>query len=405
MSDKLLRLHFTQLERAWNSSVNNSYSDALKKTHHDFLATIYSKLSDEFAKNDSKIYIRQTLYKSLIDFLFKNIDYLDSSTLSIMPFELVKCLEFALADWCKEDEKIMILTKESHKMEEFLFDNSLFENRNFTTALLSMGIYDKSNLNPVLIAFPRYLINDYLGSVALYHELGHYVDIRFNISKRVHNEILKQIQTNKLEFGHLQDLFSFFPFLEDQEDRNKLYASLDKGEYNFLFLRHIQEFFADLFAAQYVDDCLVDFLDYLVNEQDVYSPIYPSLSNRKRAMHLLLENKSFKLLDFLNAALKSATQQEIGREESLKIRYEKFSTPDLFNLLPAKIEGHEKKKVHYLFKLGWDIWKGDWQKIADANQFNFTLDATQVSQIVNNLIEKSISNVLIESNWKTAKHK
>jgi hypothetical protein len=80
--------------------------------------------------------------------------------------------------------------------------------------------------------------------------------------------------------------------------------------------------------------------------------------------------------------------------ESFKIRHEvvNINRSDFQNLIPQKIKNNQE--LHYIFKLGWDFWN------TSESNFLKKFSPRQKYHIINNLIEKSISNYTIKQKWQ-----
>lgn len=97
MHFRLLELHFSQLQSEWKNAKYNNYSDLRKKEYHENLANIIEALEKEDFKSFSEPEIKQRFY--VLFFLFKSLEFLNNSTTSTIPFEIVFVLTEALKDW------------------------------------------------------------------------------------------------------------------------------------------------------------------------------------------------------------------------------------------------------------------------------------------------------------------
>jgi hypothetical protein len=78
----------------------------------------------------------------------------------------------------------------------------------------------------------------------------------------------------------------------------------------------------------------------------------------------------------------------------LKIRHKilNIKKSDFLKLIPQSIKNAEE--LHYIFKLGWDFWN------TSESNFLKNFESRQKYHIINNLIEKSISNYTITEKWQ-----
>lgn len=70
---------------------------------------------------------------------------------------------------------------------------------------------------------------------------------------------------------------------------------------------------------------------------------------------------------------------------------------DLYRLLPIEI--NSDSEIHKLYATAWAVWYSDRELFKTENNLSYTLEPTQIYGIINNLIEKSISNYLIQKKW------
>ena len=165
MNNKLLQLNFSQLESAWKKSKNNLYSDTKKISYHKNLVGLFNKMKAEDFLGLSEI---ETVERSrVIDFFFISITFLDGSTVSQIPFEIIKCLEEALKDWVDEHDDFIIVTSLVKGINAFSFDTRLTFGDYYVIIEETYGIKFESKL--IQINVPETLTRDYLANVALYH--------------------------------------------------------------------------------------------------------------------------------------------------------------------------------------------------------------------------------------------
>lgn len=389
MLPKLLELHFSQLQSEWSVSKYNSYSDARKQDYHDNLAKIIAYLEGEdFSKLDDT-QITQRFY--IIFFVFKSLEFLNHSTTSTIPFELVFVLELALKDWSPADE-YLIVTSLINGMNEFSFDNSLtFFDLVYTDIELLCGVKFKQRL--VQINLPESTSRDYLANVVLYHELGHFVEKKYAITRVIYIELIEALKKG-LSPAEKSNLLKYFPYLDDPNDVDELEKNY--GPYN-IFAMHISEYFCDLFASQYIKDCSNYYLEYITLNQSKYSSTHPSTINRIIFINEYLDNRPDFVLKEYKRIIKSITGLDIEN------RAKEFTSDNFENLIPAEIA--DSKELHSLFTYGWKIWLGDWEIMSKRAGIDFKLSSSNVYEVTNNLIEKSIGNYIITNEWKAVKIK
>lgn len=352
MNYRTIELQLLQLEESFSKSRSNIYSDKKKETHFTELFSLFNaiKTSDYKTFDVNEI----ELHFEVLRYIFKGLEFLDNSTLNIIPYEIISCLELALDDWITDDNFI-IVTSLSNKNLDFLFESEneeFFNNLNFHINIR----YGLSITNRLIkIVLPKVLSRDYLSIVALYHELGHFVDVELHISQKI-------IQN---KHGYLT-----------------AYTVAQESE-----LYHNMEYFADLFAAQYINNASNLFLGYISNNT-TDSHTHPSTKKRIEVVDDFLVGKSRAEINEINFALLSSGY------DIFKVRHNEISIvkSDFQNLIPQKI--NSDAELHYIFKLGWDFWN------TSESNFLRKFNNRQKYQVINNLIEKSISNYTITQKWQ-----
>lgn len=379
MEYKFLSLHFTQLSKVWNRSRHNSYSDKRKQEYQQSLGHLYERLSKEAPKFDELSFNDISDRKKIIDFLFKSLEFLDNSTFTLFPYEIIECLEYALNEWKSNNEfSYIVVTSLVNGINKFSFDSQI-ANREYYE--LIEKLYDiKLDYRLIQISLPKYLSKDYLANVVLYHELGHFIDNTFKISDRLAMKIyvdwMEMVDKNK------EDLFTFFDFLRGKFGDNEQKT----------LQRHIAEYFCDIFASQYIGKSANEYLKYNTIQNTHTGYTHPSTNDRIKIVDMFLDkNTDNWFLNELIEATKNITKK------CLEVRYAVFPDDDFINLIPPKISSIGQ--LHYLFILGWELWRNGKERVRDNNKMEFDLSDEQFYSIINNLIEKSIGNFIIENTW------
>ncbi|RKD92528.1 hypothetical protein [Mangrovibacterium diazotrophicum] len=342
MSPELLSLHVSQLNRAVGRSKTNKYADPRKQDYHASLIELFSKVSTtEFSKaNDTE---RKEL-KSILDFCFLSIEFLDNSTLVNIPYEIVYCLEKALQDWDNSNDYI-IVTSLQNNLLSYSFDPTL---------ALDVTIYDlirakysiEFRHKLIQINLPKYLAHDYLANVVLYHELGHFIDQRFRICNRI-----------------------------------AIILGLNPAQEN-----HYEEFFADIFASQYIGKASNFYLGYIAHgDGDCHT--HPATDKRITMVEEYLCGHDNSILETFKIAVPAIVNKE------LFINDKKIDDGDFRCFIPS--EPGSSLELHSIFEVGWGLWLNE---IAEYDNRGITRD--QKYRIINNLLEKTISNFMITEKWK-----
>jgi len=360
MNKETFELELVQLEELFSKSRSNKFSDPRKNEFYSQLFDTFSAIVnsdyDNFTQEDRVEHLQ------IIFFLFNGLEFLETSTLNIIPFELVYCLGESLKDWVQEED-LIIVTSLSNRKSDISFQSINEELLRNVKQLISdkYGIKIKHRL--IRITLPKSLSRDYLAGVALYHELGHFVDSELKVSERI--------------------------FFKKYLKPHYLMNTVDENT----FFNHTKEYFADLFAAQYVNDastCYVNHVAY--NSKGSLS--HPSSKNRETVVKgFLYGNENTGFLSAIQEAL-----EKIGKEK-FKIRHELIGVEnsDFSSLIPQDILNIPQ--LHGIMKLGWDFWLGK------EKNFLSSFSRRQRYYVLNNLIEKSISNYYVVQSWKEIKEK
>lgn len=353
MDFRTLELNISQLSKCLSKSRFNKYSDERKAGYQKSLVQLFNLLQ---AENFSVLSSTQLVdKKKIVDFIFDSIQYLDNSTLTIIPYEIVYCLESAL-DECIPDNKFIVVTSLSNQITSYSISWHLALNKPIYQ-LIDNEYNIVFDYKLIQITMPKYYVHDYLANAVLYHELGHFIDLYYNISESIVNTLVLE--------GKLPNDLS-----------NPLY---------FRCLRHNMEYFADIFAAQYIGNASNYFLDYIAHKAPD-SNTHPATENRLEKVNKFL-NKDNSDLEI--EEIKKYTLARSGF--NLEIKHIELPLDDFFNLIPYELTN--QKELHSIFLAGWNAW------LMNPNKLMSDFDNDTAYKIINNLIEKSISNFIIVDSW------
>lgn len=368
MLERLYDLNRGQLLGTWNKSRLNKYSDSRKQIFHEKLGKLFSEVIEGY---DFSLPVDLVFCREVMNFFSSSINLLDNNTINVVPHEMIECLNAALKDWIDDYNKYIIVTTDGEYCFYLLDDSIDITYKNIKNLYNIEFSYKLVN-----VQLPKYLLRDYLTNVALYHELGHFVDNLYKLTGTIFPEILKQPKSDLIN--------TYFPYIDPTEDIH-LYEEYIEN--------HLCEYFADLFASQYVGSHCCNFLDYLEHDRpkNLFSGTHPSLFYRKKIVNEFLNGVSNPVLDIIKKTVHTVTRKE------LNIRFKDLLSDDFYNLVPTNIT--DEKDLHSLFKLGWDVYLAGGDRFKVANVMSYTPSQSEVYNIVNNLIEKSINNFLIVDSW------
>jgi len=274
--------------------------------------------------------------------------YLIGSTSKEIPYEIVYSLKTALDDW--------------EINQRFLITTALIDDPNYFFQALDPSKVIRQFLPKVKIdgliqiASPRLYRHKPLNIVALYHELGHFVD---DFHKVTSNSILLHPPATTDQVALQQEIY------------------------------HRKEFFADLFAASYSGDAIKFFLQkFAPNAPE--SLTHPSTTNRIANIDTFLKSRNNKSISIIKDTLNT---------KKLPLLRRRFTSPDITtsfnNIRPYQIQND--RELHGILEAGWkllqDIEKAPfppWSKL--DNEF-------EAERIINDLVEKSIRNKMLKQKW------
>lgn len=304
----------------------------------------------------------QIAYPDFLKFIENGTEFLEDSILNSIPFETIFCLKKALLDWIPPNTSFEIVTSLKN---EYSFKHTLSCDE--VLYILMDDIYSVKFENRLIqITVPKHEANNYLFNVALYHELGHFIDRKFGITN------------------------SFV---------DKYYSSLNSDDLERQYRNHFSEYFADLFATQYVGKAIAEYLDYY-GENQGESETHPSIYDRLGVIDSFVDGEGLLSSDMdmeglieeeVVQKLVSYSNEKMGIE--LKVRYskEEISYNDFENFIPPIITS--ATELHGIFDIGWDIW-------FYSCMYYPNLSLEKIYTIINNLIEKSISNYMVMEEWE-----
>ncbi len=386
MSVQALRLHFSQLIKAWEKSKHNTYFDKGKVHYQETLKELIKSISEDDFDGFSPADLEER--RIIINFIFKSLGILDSSTTNQFPFEIIYCLQHSLSEWIEPaSKKYVIVTSLVNSYDDFYsFDGDLaLDNRAYSIIHKAYNIEFDYRL--IQINLPKFLARDYFSNIILYHELGHFIDYKYQITRPLAIEIQKNFNTDVYDADQIKELDRFFPY------------NFWETDYLDILKYHLGEYFSDLFAAQYIGRFSENLLNYVTGPLFLHyiSDKHPSAKNRSGLVSLFTNGKKSHLID----DLKKATNFTSGKE--LKIRYpEDLNYSDFINLIPTDISSGDE--LSSIFIAAWELYSNYDKQIELKNNFLFEMKPSKVYEVINNLIEKSIGNYIVKSNWEKSKN-
>lgn len=311
-----------------------------------------SEAIEYLINNYEKLPVSSIECRKVVNLFWTATKYLKGSTSNQIPHETVYTLRKVLEDWIHDD---------------FLITTALLDEPNYHFLGVNPGHIIKElvgrkaaikeiDIEIIQIALPSIYRHRPLNNVALYHELGHFVDQYYGI--------INLFILSELKAGHL----------------------VDETEKN-----HLKEYFADLFAASYTGDAIKCFLSSFAEGHQA-SPTHPATDERSKVVENFLNGKQVDLVDAFNAILGAI---------KLPLLEKRYELPDISksfgDIKPYAIAS--KEELHGINMSGRNYLKEALKKGADPWK---STSESKVSQIINDLVEKSIRNRMLKEKWENA---
>lgn len=350
MIEQDIELSIAQLERSLEKSAENKYSDPRKERFAGHLYNLFALIKNEDRSGYSLSQLQTT--KKYVDFIYSHLTFLDFSTLTVIPYELVSCLEHALEEWIPNGNYIVVTSLESDLLSYMVNGAYALDELLFLEIETRYKISFENRL--IQIMLPKHYVKDYLVNVVLYHELGHFIDYKYSISELT---VAKKYARNNLPPEEIEHITNQY-----------------------------MEYFADIFAAQYVAASSNHFLNYIAYNHPK-SFTHPATADRIRMVEDFLNGKKNATINELEGTLSA-----LSPIKNFNYKFVHLDPSDFYNLIPMELNGDE---IHSIFVLGWDIW------LNQASELRQKFDSFTSYKIINNLIEKSLSNHFVNKLWNS----
>lgn len=303
----------------------------------------------------------------MVDQIWTASKFLSGSTSKRIPYEIVHCLKTALASWTTGKKALITTALTQEKAYSFYFQGV---NQDFYTLAKSItGV--QFNCELVQIAFPQIYRHRPLLNVALYHELGHFLDFHHGIV----NLSLLSIPGEQLPLPGIN-------FNDMTSDERKIIAT-----------SHRREYFADIFAACYVGEAYKYFLDAFAKNHSG-SWTHPATNDRLDLIDSLLSGTDNAIIDLFQQSLAKLGIRKLGIN---------FAVPDVStafdNARPYAIQN--EAELHGIFEAGTNYLKQVQIPTASINIWAKAVGEASTERIINGLVEKSIRNSMIVDRWET----
>lgn len=351
-----LHLHLAQLLCLLeNAEVKQYDTDRITK-HLEDIKQVLDRLAQLNLENLNET--QRELIREILDYFSSSLKYVLDSTVDDVPSEIFYGLRKAMEDWLEEPETYILVASEGN----YCFQYNNKTNDIYDTIQRTFGITLKHKL--VFFGVPAHLKNDFACNTALYHELGHFIDlVHFHFSETIFIQIVK----GEIPFNFVQ----FCGYQNSSMDVNRLYY-------------HLLEYFADLFAAQYIGKSAYMYLEY-VGQNNNASDSHPSTKNRIKLIDEFIDNTKgefISLIELYKDQVNQSKRELINRSSNI----------DLSNFLSNQhIVLNEKRDIHKMISSLWSLW--DIHKNQFKDETGKTMTPHEAYKHISKLFEKSIKNL------------
>lgn len=300
--------------------------------------------------------INHDYLRKIRELIWKASKYLSGSISSEIPYEVTFALSKALREWVDKDCVITTALVDDRDFHFFPLDP-------WKETKLLLPDFEYSEFDNILIqiALPKLYKHIPLYNVALYHELGHFVDTYYKITEST-------FLTNPIP-----------PVADPNQQKYR----------KFIETRHRSEFFADLFAACYTGDANYKFLNDVALNAPA-SETHPATNVRIDVAQQFLQGNNHPVIDMYQNILKARGLQE------LNIKFDSPTLSESFNnIRPYAIQND--RELHGIMPASWELLEGAY---ASTNPPWSHLSEHEITILINDLTEKSIRNKAIMDKWE-----
>jgi hypothetical protein len=327
---------------------------------HEFTAKILDAISYVI---ENEATIAPTVVQNFRSTIHRTHMYLAGSTTKEAPYEMEYCLKKALSIWVSRDTIITTALTDGHDFHFSPADPWKFI-KTFVPGFATNG-YD-----PLLVqlGLPRLYRHKPIYCLALYHELGHFVDEYHGITK-----LSMLLDPSPLAIGHLQ-----IPTTASTADKERVELS------------HRKEYFCDMFGAAYVGSSSIETLVAIAPNAPA-SNSHPATSDRQRSVGAFISGRADPLALLYQKCL---TQQKIPN-------LTKFFVPPSIGKYFDDIRPYQimdSSELHGTLSAAWSYLATCLDK-REAPWIEHSTTDEEIERVVNDLTEKTLRNASIRERW------
>ena len=314
-------------------------------------------MNEAFIAPDIVNAFRSTMHRTYV--------YLAGSTTKEAPYEMEYCLHKALAQWVTRKTIITTALTSHHDFHFAPADPWKFVKQ-------YLPGFSTNGYDPLLVqlGLPRLYRHKPVYCIALYHELGHFVDELYGIT-----DLSLVLEPDFIATQHIT-----MPGGASAQSRNRIESY------------HRKEYFCDIFGAAYGGRASIEALVTIAPGAPP-SQTHPSTADREASVDSFLSGRQTPLLDLFQRCLKQQAQPALGHF----LRMPDIAKP-FDDLRPYKII--DDPELHGMVGAAWtyllqclDQRTAPWIVAGMAD--------SEIERIVNDLTEKTLRNASIRERWSS----
>lgn len=349
-----IELHLAQLLPIIKIAYRNKYhTSRIKKYLKEITSVIdYIRSQELSAKSEGQ----REIYQQILTYFSSCLDYVLNSTTKGVSSETYYGLRIALEDWITDSDKYIFVACDGAHAIWMIED---YTTKIYDSIKKECGIDLYYRVIPFYV--PRHLRYDYLSNVALYHELGHFIDSKLKVTDTIFTNTII-LRKNPIDL-------SFYYILAPTTPDGNFSVS------HHQFRSHTSEYFADVFGSQYVGEQIYQNLNYVAPKAD-FSDTHPKTELRVKLVDDFLADP-VNLKGLLNSINDICT---------LSIRNKPICVDSFLKGKP--VCPSDKKQIHSLLSETWRLWNKRRDEFVDHN--GVPLPYIDIYSRTKRLIERSV---------------
>lgn len=164
-------------------SCSYSFKNKTQEKSYKNLLALFKAIKDRYTGYDVT---KLNFCSQILDIVYTEIEYLDYKSDKDIPKHLIGCLEIALSDWIDNPDLFSFVflsnNQSLHQFFTLTLDEDSIDKINRNCTYLNLGVEYNHSLIPITQS--RFFNNSFLSNIPAYHELGHFIDSYYMISKK-----------------------------------------------------------------------------------------------------------------------------------------------------------------------------------------------------------------------------